>query len=279
LRRLIASSVVAAALAGSLVAVRATAVTASRVVGLYVSVSGSGTLGLAGGPSFTCHVGKRLRPCTHRFEIRRGSRVVVRALPARGWKLTTWAGACHGSSATCSLRLEDRLSLKVTFVPPGDFFNPYPLGQAVKLNSWRLKVDSAILDADAQMLAVIDPNTGKPANSPPPPGTQYTLVRVTLKWLRGRASTEGLGVYVKSHLSAESDRDGDLWLYAPDLDCEAPPADLGLVTSRMAPGQSVTGYVCYEIASTDASTLLLRPTTLVRKNGLGGRNVSFALHR
>lgn len=200
--------------------------------------------------------------------------MVVRALPVRGWKLTTWAGACHGSAATCSLKLKARRDVKVTFAPPGDVLNPYRLGQAVKLNAWRLKVNSATLNADARVEAVIDPNTGQPANSPPPLGTQYTLVKVTLTYLRRGFSRGPLDAYVRGHLLTEG-RDA----YRADYNCEAPPIDLGSVSSHVASGESVTGYVCYEIASSDASILLLRPSVFVRKNGLEYRTVLFALHR
>jgi len=286
-------SVLAASLAGLLVAARASAVTASRLVGLYVSVSGSGTLRLTGGPTFTCHESMRqLRPCTRRFDIRRGSRVVVQALPVRGWKLTRWARACNGSSATCSLRLEGRRYLKVTFVPPGDPLNPYRLGQAVRLNNWRLKVNSATLNADARVEAVIDPNTGRPANTAPPAGTQYTLVNMTLTYL-GRGSSGGpLEGYVTSHLQTGGffpHWTGLRTYYAADCkytpdqpsasNCEAPPIDLGSVSNPIASGQSVTGYACYEIRSRDARWLLLTPNVNVRKNGLGYHGVAFALSR
>lgn len=203
----------------------------------------------------------------------------MRARPVRGWKLTTWAGACSGSSATCPLRLRARRKLKVTFVPPGDFFNPYRLGQAVKLNDWRLKVDSAILDADSRVEAVIDPSTGKPANSPPPPGTQYALVKLTLTYLRSGFSRGPLEAYVRGKLQVEGVETGELSPQPAGLRCEAPPTDLGSVNSSVASGEPVTGYACYEIPSREASTLRLSPSVYVRKNGLGYRTVAFALRR
>jgi hypothetical protein len=183
--------------------------------------------------------------------------------------------------------------VKVTFVPPGDPLNPYRLGQAVRLNNWRLKVESATLNADARVEAVIDPSTGKPANSPPPAGAQYTLVQMTLTYL-GRGSSGGpLENYATNHLQTQGFF--PRWpgsrgaLYAADCkymlaqpsasNCEAPPIDLGSVSSRIASRQSVTGYVCYEIWSRDARWLLLTPRVFVRKNGLGWGGVAFALRR
>lgn len=266
---------VTAALVGLLVAANASAVTATGFVGLYVSVTGSGTLSVTGVASFTCPV--RRRPCTHRFDVPRGSRVVVRAMPRRGWKLAGWAGACQGSSATCSLQLEARRRVKVTFVPPGDYLNPYRLGRAVKLNAWRLKVDSATLDADARVEAVIDPTTGKPANPPPPLGTQYALVAMTLAYLRPGSSRRPLEGYVREKLLTEEPVGGAVRLYPADRDCEAPPVDLGAVSSQVASGESVTGYACYEIRSAEADKLVLTPRVFVRKNGPYYRQVVFAL--
>ena len=274
------SALVAAALAGLLGAASAPAVTASSTVGLYVAVTGSGTLAVTGGPSFTCHVRRRfMRPCTHRFDLVRGSRVALREVPTRGWKLTTWGGGCHGASATCSLLLATRRHVKATFVPPGDYLNPYRLGREMKLNAWRLRVDSASLDADAQVEAVVDPSTGKPANAPPPPGMQYTLVEMTLTYLRRGSSRGPLEAYVRSQLVTESGENGEVVYYPADLYCRAPPIDLGSVGSRAVSRRSITGYACYEIPSSSASRLLLRPLVFVRKNGLPFRNVFFALHR
>jgi hypothetical protein len=212
----------------------------------------------------------------------------------RGWKLTTWAGACHGSSTTCSLRLDGPRYAKVTFVPPGEPLNPYRLGRAVRLNNWRLKVNSATLNADARVEAVIDPSTGMPANPPPPAGAQYTLVNMTLTYVGRDSSRAPLESYVRSHIQTEgffphwTGSRGDFYgadckytLAQPSAsNCEAPPIDLGSVSGRIASGQSVTGYVCYEIWSRDARWLLLTPTVNVRKNGIGVYEwVSFALHR
>jgi hypothetical protein len=42
-------------------------------------------------------------------------RVVLRAVPARGWKLKAWGGACHGSWRTCSLPMSRATSARATF--------------------------------------------------------------------------------------------------------------------------------------------------------------------
>jgi hypothetical protein len=191
------------------------------------------------------------------------------------------------------LRLTVRRRVKVTFVPPGDVLNPYRLGQAVRLNNWRVKVDSATLNADAEVEAVTDPNTGGPANSAPPAGAQYTLVKLTLTYL-GRGSSGGpLEGYVTNHLQTQAffphwtgargafyAADCKYTLAQPSAsNCEAPALDLGRLGGHIVSGQSVTGYVCYQIWSRDASWLLLTPNVMVRKNGLGYGRVAFTLHR
>src|SRR5947207_2360511 len=174
---------VTAGVVGVLAASSASAVTAPRTVALHVTVNGSGTVRVPGHPAFTCHASfPTSSHCRHTFRVRRGRRIVVKESPASGWKLWRWTGACHGSAASCSLRVKARRFGFVTasFVPPGDRLNPYPLGTAAPLTGgWQLKVNSAVLNADAEVEAVTD-QYGNPVNSPPPAGAQYTLVNVSM---------------------------------------------------------------------------------------------------
>jgi hypothetical protein len=144
--------------------------------------------------------------------------------------------------ASCSLLLRQDARVSVMFVPPGDRSNPYPLGSAVKLDgAWRLTVNSAIVDADPQVEAL---------NPPPPAGAQYALVNVSLTYV-GSGSSNVSG-YVKYWLGAEGARNGPY-----SLACTPPPLDLGEVLEASTSGQTVTGNLCFEIASSDASTLML----------------------
>ena len=43
-------------------------------------------------------------------------RVVLRAVPARGWKLKAWSGACRGARPTCALPMAKAGSARATFV-------------------------------------------------------------------------------------------------------------------------------------------------------------------
>jgi hypothetical protein len=242
-----------AAIAGLLVASGTSAAATSGKVPLTVKVVGSGTV-RAVGQSFTCSA----KSCRHTFLVPRLRRTVVTASPKRGWKLATWAPPCKRASKACSVRLKTRRSLAVTFVPPGNRLNPYPLRKRVTVadvegGSWRLKVNSAIINADSEVEAVIDPNTGKPANAPPPPGAHYTLVNLSLTHVEGGSSLVGDFFFDQGQIATEGSHD---IAYNPDS-CVPPPVDLGAV-GTIFPGQTETGNLCFAIASNDSITLKLR---------------------
>lgn len=142
--------VAGAACVGLLAASSASAVTAPRTVVLHVTVNGSGTVRVPENRAFTCHASfPTSSHCRHTFQIRKGRPIVIKESPARGWKLWKWSGACHGSAASCSLRVKARRFGFVTasFVPPGDRLNPYALGTAAQvsdgLGKWSMRVLAA----------------------------------------------------------------------------------------------------------------------------------------
>lgn len=174
--RLVGSWGVAAALFGMLAASSGSAVAAPPIVPLHLTINGSGTLRVSGNPAFTCHAHfPTSSHCRHTFYIRKGRRIVIKESPASGWRLWSWTGACHGSAASCSLRVKARRfgSVTASFVPPGNRFNPYPLGTAVTLAwGWRLTVDAANLN---------DPAAIDPVNCGPlKPGYQAALITVSV---------------------------------------------------------------------------------------------------
>jgi len=234
-------------LVGLLVASGASAAKA-RTVGLKLTVTGLGTIRVTGSSPFTCKAGS----CQHTFHVPLGKRITVKASPQSGWKLTAWAGACKGSSPTCSLRLKATRSVAVTFVPPGDRLNPYPLGSAVPVGSmdgdWEVTVNSATIDADTEVEA-------ENGNVPPPAGDHYTLVNFTFALVGGGSSSvanflqDGAFVTEGSHNAP----------YSPDA-CTPPSPDLGSA-GTISSGQSATGNLCYVTATNDASTLVLSATS------------------
>jgi hypothetical protein len=247
----LAATTVIVALLG---AASASAAHAPRTVALKVSVTGSGTLHLAG-HSFTCR-----RACNRTFQIPRGRRIVVRASAAAGWKLTMWSGACRGSAGSCSLRLKGRGNAAVRFVPPGNHLNPYRIGTAVPTSGgWTFKVNSATLNADSQVEAV--------HNQPPPQaGEQYAVVNLTMTSPVGGGPFD-LGDFLFSQQQMRGSAK-----YTPDA-CEPPQTDLGTV-GQVSSGTTVTGNLCYEIATNDAATLML---TGYVETGTNDRQVWFAL--
>jgi hypothetical protein len=118
-----------------------------------------------------------------------------------------------------------------------------------------LTVNSATINATAVVEAVTDPNTGQPANGPPPAGDQYTLVNLTLTYSFGTGATSLRDIL--NDVSAV----GANAQYKPDA-CVPPPLDLGSI-GTVNPGQTETGNLCFTIASTDASVLLLSALNIV----------------
>jgi len=136
-------------------------------------------------------------------------------------------------------------------VPPGDRLNPYRLGTAATLvQGWRLKVNSAILNADSQVEAVLD-SDGQPANGPPAAGAQYTLVNVSMTYVGGGSSD--LGQYLQFGVNAEGAGNATYNVYG----CTPAPLDLSRVFQPVYSGQTEIGNLCFEIASNDAASLLL----------------------
>ena len=240
--------------------------TAQRTVALHVTVNGSGTVRVPGNPAFTCHASfPTSSHCRHTFQVRKGRRIVLKESPASGWKLWRWTGACRGSTASCSLRVKARRFGFVTasFVPPGDRLNPYPLATAATLTQgWEMKVNSATLNADAEVEAVNDPY---PVNPPPPAGAQYTLVNVSMTYVGGGSSS--LPGYLQSGVWTAGAGNAGYNVYG----CQPPPLDLNSDFTPVSSGQTVTGNLCFEIASNDAATLLLGAY------GTTGQAVWFAL--
>jgi hypothetical protein len=152
-----------------------------------------------------------------------------------------------------------------SFVPPGERLNPYRLGTAAPLTQgWQLKVDSEILNADSQVEAVTD-QYGDHLNPSPPAGAQYTLVNVSMTYTGG--GTRSLPGYLSSGVQAVGAGNAGYNVSG----CTPPPLDLSVDYTPVSSGQTVTGNLCFEIASKHAAKLML---TAYGKTGLA---VWFAL--
>jgi Glycosyl hydrolase family 26 len=129
--QLIGSCAATVAIVGLLVASAASAAERRSKVALTVWTIGSGTV-RAMGHSSTC----RAKSCRHTFLMPRGKRIVVTAVPKRGWKLRTWSRPCRDASRACALRLKTRRSVAVTFVRIGRYPASYytgPVGTSILL--------------------------------------------------------------------------------------------------------------------------------------------------
>jgi hypothetical protein len=167
------------------------------------------------------------------------------AAPATSWRFASWRGCILEPQATvCHLRLPHTGRVTATFAAPGSRQNPYPLGTAATLYEWRFKVNSAIINANAEVEAYDNP--------PPPGGAQYTLVNVTATYVGGGSSSVGLWLGYEEDIVAVGASNAQYGFDNGLFTCG--PLDL---TGEVFSGQSVTGNLCFEIGSNDASTLTL----------------------
>jgi hypothetical protein len=148
-----------------------------------------------------------------------------------------------------SVRMTRAARVGVTFIAPGTQTNSIPLGTAVAVGKdWLVKVTSATLNANDQMLAARDED-GYPLNSPPPPGAQYAMTSVSVTYRGGGSASmydfEDSIETVGSHNAVYRNRGG----------CPRPGlTDHG---GSIYAGQSAAGNVCFLIASNDADSLVL----------------------
>ena len=239
-------SVTAVALLVLLSASGALAAATPSTVALHVTVNGSGTVRVPGNPAFTCRASfPTSSHCRHTFQVRKGRRIAVKESPASGWKLWKWAGACHGSAASCSLRVTAPRFGFVTasFVPPGDRLNPYPLGTPATVSDGLGKWSMRILSASEQG------------------GDLIVSVQATLAPSVPNSWTLGL-----DYATFLTVRDGDE--LATDQ-CLPPAPDFLLVGADVDPwgpgyvqgGQTVTGNLCFANGPLAPRDLFFVPAT------------------
>jgi hypothetical protein len=147
----------------------------------------------------------------------------------------------------------------VRFVAPGNRANPYKLGTtSPTLDGWRLTVNSATINADTEVEAVLD-QWGQPLNGPPPAGAQYTLVNLSATYVGDGSSI--LNEFLDGG-PVETEGAHHTVYTAPS--CYPPSPKLGWDTpDPVYSGQTDTGNLCFKIASNDATTLLLNAGSFV----------------
>lgn len=122
--------------------------------------------------------------------------------------------------------------------------NPYPIGSAVDLgDGWRMKVEGSTPDATAAVLAT------NPYNDPPQAGNQFFIARVTATYT-GSGSSTFRGTFRLRAVGASAVSYSTFSNYCgvvPD-----PISDAEVFT-----GGTITGNVCWQIRSVDASSLVV----------------------
>lgn len=145
-----------------------------------------------------------------------------------------------------------RLVSRANVVQPGSRAKPIPIGKTAAIGGgWWMRVLAVTPNANQQVLAV-KRSDGGPANSPPPPGAQDFMVRLSLTYLgKGKNDTvlvvdyglKAMGVHNKQYTAANS--------------CGQWPEPSLQHSSEVLSGNSVQGNVCLQIAANDAKTLKL----------------------
>jgi hypothetical protein len=207
-------------------------------VRLAITIAGHGGVRLSNGRHFRCST----TSCKRTVLVRSGSRITLKATPARSWVFSAWSGACRSTKPTCSLRVRRGSRVTEKFLPPGSTSaNPIPFGHSFAFgDGWSFAVRSVTMDATAQIVAI-------PGNAPPPPGAQYTMLNVTATYAgRGHSSfddSHGLGVIGAQNVAYGS------------CSQQLPPPTFDPYRDVYS-GTIISGNVCFQIASNDADSLL-----------------------
>ena len=222
---------------------------AASTVSLTVTINGNGIVKVSNKPAVSCTA-----TCKRTIQVSVGKRVTVTPTPRKLWKLAPFSGACQGAAEKCSFTATRSQALAVTFLAPGVRANPIPLNTAWKLpRDWTLKIDSSTPNVQLKM------RDGTPKI--PSAGAEFLMVYIEETYTgRGSSDTLNFGpgfdavgrhnvVYVHENRS-NACGPGSGPLPEPDLQ----PYNR---SHRIDSGQTVAGNICFEIATNDASSLLL----------------------
>jgi hypothetical protein len=268
MRRLAAALLIASlALLGAAVSARSQPQSFNGSV--LVGVKGWGdikaTKGAIGHPTVRCTNAS----CPHHNLLLRRPHVVLTEKPYTGWKFTGWRGACKSKRARCVLDAshapknifgDHSAHVRATFIPvaPGlTRAHPIPLGTPATI-------------ADGLVVRVNSANANVQLGTPPPGGSEYFDANLTVTNPSGGSKATwwyGFAAEGSDKLSYGSDDANG---------CSAPGPQPPLDTfDPLSAGQSTTGYVCWTILASEASSLQLY-------FGLGNldapRTTWFALH-
>jgi hypothetical protein len=167
----------------------------------------------------------------------------VTAIPAAGWKLLAWHGACTGTKSRCTVHNRGGRDAHVSAVfvatmPGLTSALPVPVGHTATIarGAWRLKVVSVTPDAKLDV--------------PPSEGAQDVVARVKLTYIGGG---KGTMVGLLNNLLLAGAHKSTYAQACPGA--TVPPPELTYVD--VFSGVSVTGNVCWQIARNDAASVEL----------------------
>jgi hypothetical protein len=219
---------------------------------LWVAVRGWGSVKLGRGV-----LGHRTVRCTNArcpavSYLTRGPRAVIVEKPYQGWKFVGWRGACEHKRPRCVAHVARgrpnafgvrQVHVGATFVPvaPGlTRGHPIPLGTTadVTTNGWRVRVNSATANVQ------LSPDA--------PSGAEYFDANVTIGYFGGGSATPEQDLAWKVTGSHETVYN----IGSDPCPYPGPQPALGMYDPVYS-GQSVTGYVCWQIATNDAGSLEL----------------------
>jgi hypothetical protein len=240
----------------------ASVATATTYEPLSLAIQGSGVVHLSNGYEIGC-----TGSCGGSATLALPPNVTMTATPAHGWTLAGWHGACHGTSARCTLPVTGPWHVGVTFALAtraklGTSNDPVPLGKPFAIGGgWRLKVVSAIPNDTRALLP-------RDATLAPPAGAQDFLVLVEATYTAGGS---GNPYSLLTDLEAEGAH-STLYTNGNNGCGSLPSPALGSSDSVFS-GQTVSGNICWQIASNDAASLKLDAVPEP-----GAQGIWFALH-
>jgi hypothetical protein len=224
---------------------------ATSTVLLTLSVTGAGSVKVTNEPIVSC-----TGTCHATFRVKAGSKVVVLPKPSAQWKLAPWTGACKGALAKCNLHMTKGRQVTVKFASPGAKANPISLRSTWFVSgNWLLQVNGVTPNANGQVQATDGTTLQAPS------GTQFFLLDVAATY-KGSGNA-GFGDFAKE-LSVIGDR-GATYRFTAGNACGPgksvlPSHDIQpkvLDNSPVGQNQTVSGLICFQVATADASSLVL----------------------
>ena len=228
---------------------------------------GKGIVKVSDKPAVSCTA-----TCKRTIRVPVGKRVAVTPTPGKLWKLAPFTGACQGAAGKCSFTATRSQTLTVTFLAPGVRANPIPLNTA-----WKLPRKMDAEDRQLYPKRAAEAPRRHPKDPVSRGGVLHDHIEETYTG-SGSSNTMNFGpgfeaigrhnvVYrYENRSNACGPGSGPL----PEPDTLQP---YNRVDHRIDSGQTIAGNICFEIATNDASSLLLYVRTYYRS-----AVVWFALH-